>query len=86
MTDDETEKAMPEVEQGARERSNEVESEREFRFGAVCARCGRRGLDDDKYTDCQLVGGDDSSDGPWILVCNTCLTGARTGAQGFGDA
>jgi len=42
-----------------------------FGLGSVCERCGREGLDDEDYTDCELVDDDESEWG--ILVCQKCL-------------
>jgi len=67
--------AIDELRQHARELAPEADNFEEFAkmfgLGAVCERCGREGLDDEDYTDCDLVPGDD---GDWeSLVCHECL-------------
>jgi hypothetical protein len=69
--------AIEELRQHARELASEVSSFEEFAemfgIGSVCERCGRRGLDDEDYADCDLVPSDDP-EAPWdILVCHDCL-------------
>jgi hypothetical protein len=54
----------------APECANEEEFLEAFGFGNICSRCGRKGLDDEGYTDCALV---PSDDGYGQLVCNECL-------------
>lgn len=65
------------VEQRARELAQEVTSEEEFLaafgHGSVCERCGRTGLDDDEYTDCELVADPADPEGPWLLLCHDCV-------------
>jgi hypothetical protein len=62
--------------QHARELAPEANTFEEFAemfgFGNVCERCGREGLDDEDYTDCDLVPSDDP-EAPDILLCQECL-------------
>jgi hypothetical protein len=61
---------VEELRQHARELAPEADSFEEFAemfgLGSVCERCGRKGLDDEDYTDCDLDEGDH-------LVCHECL-------------
>jgi hypothetical protein len=75
MVDDAAERAMKEVQQVARQlapESTEEEFLEAFGVGSVCERCGRKGLDDDDYTNCVLVRDKANPDGPWLLFCNEC--------------
>jgi hypothetical protein len=69
--------ALDELRQHARELAPEADSFEKFAemlgFGAVCDRCGRGGLDDEDYTDCDVAPGEDGDDGPWDLLCHECL-------------
>jgi hypothetical protein len=68
--------AIDELRQHARELASESDNFEEFAemFGLsnVCERCGRQGLNDEDYTDCDLVP-DDDPQGPEHLVCLACL-------------
>jgi hypothetical protein len=69
--------ALDELRQHARELAPEADRFEEFAeifgLGAVCDRCGRRGLDDEDYTDCDVVPDEDGDDGPWDLFCHECI-------------
>jgi len=76
----EEEQAQHEVEPRARELAHESTQEEflsAFELGATCERCGRGGLDDDGYTDCSLVPDPADANGPWVLLCASCLTAAH---------
>ncbi|MGO9155342.1 hypothetical protein [Mycobacterium sp.] len=68
---------LDQLRQHARELAPEADSFEEFAeafgLGSVCERCGRKGLDDEDYTDCDVVPGDDPEAPFDILVCNECL-------------
>jgi hypothetical protein len=72
---DEAAEALDELRQYARELAPEADSFEEFAemfgLGNVCERCGRKGLDDEDYTDCDVVP-DDGGPGE-LLVCRECL-------------
>lgn len=79
MSDD-RDKAQQELEQTARELAPEATQEEfleEFGLGSTCERCGRQGLDDEEYTDCELVADPTDARGPWILLCHDCLRNAN---------
>ena len=65
----------PELAQHVRELAPECANLEEFveafGYGNSCNRCGRKGLDDNEYTDCELVVSDDDPAG--VLVCHECL-------------
>lgn len=67
---------LDELRQRARELAPETDTFEEFAemfgFGNVCERCGRKGLDDLGYTDCDVVPSDDP-EAPDILLCSECL-------------
>jgi hypothetical protein len=68
---------LDELRQHARELAPETDSFEEFAemfgLGSVCERCGRKGLDDEDYTDCDVVPSDDPDAPRDILLCHECL-------------
>lgn len=76
--DNEYEKARHEVEQMARELAPETtkaEFLEAFGMGATCERCGRKELDDDDYTDCDIIPGPPTDpEAPPVLVCHECVS------------
>lgn len=80
MTED-LDKVQKDVEQRAGELAPEATKEEfleEFGFGATCERCGRQGLDEEDYTDCELVADQSDAAGPWILLCHDCAKRSGT--------
>lgn len=72
---DEIERAKRDIAQMARELAPESTQEEfleAFGLGNVCERCGRRGLDDDGYTDCDLVPDPDDPQTFGLLLCHEC--------------
>jgi len=82
MTESEEQsKLYREIEQHARELAPESETFEQFAeafgFGNVCEWCGREGLDDEEYSDCQLISETANPADPPTLVCNQCIERSR---------